>query len=164
MNSKRGITPRDHKCPEPRINKGMQKNELLYGREVWERLETTFDDAVERALEEGTTVPGESYVDVRGLLVEDCLLPMVFNVFRRRSIGGDTWVKYTANDIVERIIDDLDAEFAAPEGDPTILSGRVKTAALKLAGVIEKEYVSWQCEPTGQSHKLSREDLERWIP
>ena len=116
--------------------------QLFYGLEDQERL--NYD-------------PEESIVDMFDCVsledVEKYDFPISINVFEP--------IDYTLNaeDILESILENLDDNYGEPDGDYTKPTEKMKIAAETLARTIKEEYISWQCEKTGETIKYSKEEV-----
>ncbi len=91
-----------------------------------------------------------------GTEIEDYTFPVEVYVFEPLA------VKVRWDGFLEDILERLDEEYADPEGNiysqPT---EKMEKAAKVFAEVIEKEYTSWQCEPTGEIIKYFKKDIPK---
>lgn len=71
--------------------------------------------------------------------------PIEVHVFRRMKVNPDRLAERT----LERIIEDLDEDYGDPD-NPTELTEAMKAAAKQFIEALLKEYVVWNCEPTGE--------------
>ncbi len=64
------------------------------------------------------------------------------------------------DDVLEYMLESLDQEYGDPDGDPYDPTPVMKIAAKDLCEIIQKEYVSWNCEPSGVEETVNVKD---WI-
>jgi hypothetical protein len=124
----------------------MTKQDKLYGLDLWERLMTDMDDAIEEVVE---SCGGADEVE----------WPVRLLVFRRMDVTGQA--RCIAMRALEDALERLDEEHADPDGDATEPTPTMKAAAYAFAKIITDEYVSWACEPTGEVIEYTREMWEK---
>jgi hypothetical protein len=135
----------------------MKKNDICYGLKHWERLEMDPDDVVERVLEGACYEVGEGF-DAIAARIE---WPIRILVYKRCDIGGEVCAQRIADGAIEQALDNLDEEYADPDGTYTEATDNMKAAALAFGWAVVADYVSWKCEPTGEVIEYTRDQAER---
>jgi hypothetical protein len=135
----------------------MKKDDVCYGLEHWERLEMDPESVVERVLEDACDKVGEGF-DALAARIE---WPIRILVYKRRDIGGEACAESIAARAIEHALENLDEEYADPDGDYTKATDRIKDAARAFGRAVVADYVSWSCEPTGEVIEYTREQAER---
>ena len=127
---------------------------LLYGLKDWEELVPTVEEVVEKVLEDNCDFAGEG----DSAIADRLTWPLEVVVFRRMDVGGKAEAQRIASDVLERTLEWLDEEFGNPDGDATDATDGMNEAAQAFGRVVVAEYVAWQCEPTGEVIKVTREE------
>jgi hypothetical protein len=135
----------------------MKKDDVCYGLEHWEQLEMDPDSVVERVLENACDKVGEGF----DALAARIAWPIRIRVYKRRDIGGEACAASVAASAIEHALENLDEEYADPDGEYTKATDGMKAAALAFGRAVVAEYVSWTCEPTGEVIEYTREQAER---
>ena len=135
----------------------MNKNDVFYGLEAWERLESDPDDAVERVLEYACREVGEGF-DAMAARVE---WPIRILAYRRKVVPVERRAARIAARAIEDALEDLDADYSDPDGNETEPTEGMKAAALAFAKAVIAEYVPYTCEPTGEVIEYTREQVEK---
>ncbi len=104
-----------------------QTEEVLYGLEDDETLSNSIEEVTDRFRD------GE---------------PVEVRVFRRMKVNSAR----LADRLLEWFLEDLDEDYGDPE-NPTVETVPMKAAASQFVQAVLKEYVVWNCEPTGESIK-----------
>ena len=120
----------------------MKTDDILYGLQDQERLDTSLEDAIERLLEDSD--PADIDWPVK--------------VFEHRRIDVTRYDLRLAKQALEEMLETLDEEHSDPEGDYTRPTPTMQAAALAFAQAVTREYVSWACEPTGNVIEVTREE------
>jgi len=128
--------------------------DLLYGLKDWEQLEDSVEEVVEKVFEDHCEEVGEGEDVTAGRLN----WPLEILVFKRMDVGGEAEAQRIASDALERTLERLDEEYGDPDGDTTDATDAMKEAALVFGRAVVAEYVPWQCEPTGEVIKVTREE------
>ncbi|MEA3224853.1 MAG: hypothetical protein U9Q07_02800 [Planctomycetota bacterium] len=123
----------------------MNKKDVLYGFPGWETLEMEAEDAVERIVEDACETVGEDF----GSIAKRISWPICLQVFKRMDTGGDTHAQSIAYYALDRVLDDLDADYGNPDSDQTDPTDKMEAAALAFGQAVLAEYVPWMCEQTG---------------
>ena len=111
--------------------------EICYGRKDDERLYLSFDKALINIVEEES--------------IDRIKYPIIIHEYKRMKIS------LNPDNILEDILEQLDDEYADPEGDYTDPTKKMKKAAEDFVSVIKAEYNPYLCEPTNHSREASKE-------
>ena len=115
----------------------MTQNAILYGIEGQEHLDCDLDDLIERLVEIGHNE-----------------WPVEVLEFRRTDVKRHA--KRLAYLALDEMLEALDEEHMDPDGNPTEPTESMKAAARVFAQAVVAEYVSWNCEPTGNVIKVEK--------
>ena len=114
-----------------------------YGLRYQERLDSTADEAVRRAMNNG----------------ECNKFPIEIVEFKYKKIAKDA--KEYADYILSNILEDLDRDYGDPDGEYSRPTERMKSAALEFAKALMDDYRVWEREPTGKVIQYSKEEAEK---
>jgi len=135
----------------------MNKDDICYGLEHWERLEMDVESVIESVLEDACVKPGEGF----DAMADQIDWPIKILAFKRRDIGGEACAKTIANTAIEDALEMLDEEYCDPDGDNTESTDAMESAALAFGRAVVADYVSWTCEPNGNVIEYTREEAKR---
>jgi hypothetical protein len=133
----------------------MKQNEILFGTEGQEWLDTDLDSVVDRLIDESFQRVGESFDET----ADRMKWPLVVHEFKRMDVTG--LAPHIANRALEEALETLDEEHSDPGGDPTKPTDKMKLAAIVFADAVVADYVSWSCVITGKTHEISRDEAKR---
>jgi len=134
----------------------MKNDDLFYGLEHWEKLESSPDQVIELVLDDACNKVGEDF----DVIADRITWPIKIFVYRRKSLGGDLHAEMIAQKAIEDALECLDEEYGNPDGDPSDPTDAIKEAAMGFGCAIVLDYRSWQCEPTGVVIECTREQAQ----
>ena len=85
--------------------------------------------------------------------VENYDYPFIVHVFEPQKITLDI------DDILERVLENLDEEYGDPDGDYTKPTEKMKRSAGELVQTIKSEYTPFMCETTGEKIEYSQKNV-----
>lgn len=117
-------------------------SKLSYGLEDWETLVESPEDALEQIVccEQAR---GESWETVFSRIE----WPVEVLVYKPMDVTKNSASLATL--ALNHMLEELDELYSDPEGDATEPTQAMKEAAKAFADAVVKDYVSWECEPTG---------------
>ncbi len=125
---------------------GLADHMIPLANSVPEIIEQLFDQTLQ---------PGET----RDQAARRITWPIKIEEFRPMRIN----VAIYTTSVLERLLEDLDEDYADPDGDSTTPTDTMREAARAFVGVVAKEYKVWSCEPTGKVISVSREEALRMV-
>jgi hypothetical protein len=127
------------------------QSERYYGLSEWDRLEDEVENVVDRVLEENCCHAGEEF----DVIADRMEWPMTVLVFRR--MDHTSHAQRLADNALDDMVSDLDSEFGDSEGDVTEPTEAMRKAAKAFADAVCAEYEAFQCDPTGETVMVTRE-------
>jgi hypothetical protein len=135
----------------------MKQDDIMYGLEGAETLDTEIDEVLERLLDDMCDKTGESF-DAIANRIE---WPVIVHEYKRMDAS------HGVHRIAERALEDamerLDEEYGDPEGESTEPTDKMRSAAQAFAEAIIAEYVPWTCETNGKTHTITREQAREIV-
>ena len=129
--------------------------DVLYGLDYEEHLSCVSpEEVVEAVIDDACLKVGESFVEIADRIE----WPIKVLAFRRVNL--DQKRDQIASFALEQVLDWLDEDYSDPEGNPTVATEAMKTAANKLADAIIEDYTPWSCEPTGEVVEFTRDEAK----
>lgn len=131
----------------------MKQDGVLYGIEGQEQLDESIEGVVESLM-----IGGWSYTGGSGTwkeIADQISWPIEVLVYRRKALPGP---EAGAEAVLGYLLDLFDDEYGDPDkayNDPT---PGMKAAAETFVQAVLSEYVPWQCEPTGEIIRVTREE------
>ena len=132
----------------------MKKDDILYGLEGWETLEDDPEVVLERVFDEAC-IGIESFDEIADRLD----WPIRVLEYKRMGLPEGS-AEGIAEDVLNKVLDDLDCEYGNPDEDYTTSTEAMREAAFAFARVVVAEYVPWACEPTGEVIEYTREQAK----
>ena len=123
----------------------------MYGVEAQEYLNTEPEEVIETLIEDNCDFVGESLDAILGKIT----WPVKILVFERRKVCCEP------GDVLERVLEEFDEEYGNPDGEYTEPTEKMKEAAKAFVEVVETEYISWQCNPTGETIEFTKEEAKK---
>lgn len=114
--------------------------ESFWGMDGWESLESDIEDAVKRYV-------GDACETALVEMVEKAEWPAVFNEHKHAK-------KPDAARVLERVLENLDEDLGNPDGDATEPTPKM----LAAMQTILDEYTVWNCEETGKTVTVTKEE------
>ena len=111
-----------------------------YGEIEQERLDYSKKEVIERVFDSIESIEGYKY-------------PFVIHTFTPKNII------LTIEEILGDVLQRLDEEYGDPEGDGTMPTNKMITAAKELVNVIKSEYTSFMCETNGDKTEYTKEQV-----
>lgn len=131
----------------------MGKEMKLYGLDGWERLVADVETVVERVIDDACVKAGEPFDAIATRIT----WPLHVRVFRPMELPS---LDRMADHILDNLMEWLDEEHADPDGDPTDPTPAMRKAALVCAKAVRKGYISWSCEPTGDTILVTQKEAQ----
>lgn len=131
----------------------MKRGNVLYGGRDQEQLDESIEDVVKSLMDGGWSYTGgpESWEE----FADQISWPIEVLVYRRKALPGP---EAGAEAVLGYLLDLFDDEYGDPDGDNTDPTPGMKAAAETFVQAILSEYVPWQCEPTGEIIRVTREE------
>ena len=134
----------------------MKKDDVFYGLEHWEKLESDLETVTERVLENACYKVGEGF----DAMADRVTWPIRIFVFKRKAVGGEKCAAAIAYKAIEQAFENLDDDYSDPDGCASKPSEAIKEAALAFGRAVVAEYIPWICEPTGEVIEYTREQIK----